>query len=215
VHNAKALLAATSTDPAVARHFAKFDFNKARIIQLTEPRSVYVSYRIRDTIFWTKRRIQLHAGEMLLTDGKITARTKCGNQVSDAAKPDISDEEPEEDVLDEPVALEPMGPSLPIRPQLAPPDLPEGQPIAPSLFANGFSFPYVPFAGIPAVCPIKDGIVDKKCKPHHNKPTPEPGTYVLVLSGLALVLWRYRATHRHPNPVEERPFRAALARQNQ
>ena len=32
---------------------------------------------------------------MLLTDGKITCRTKCGNQISETAKPDISDQEPE------------------------------------------------------------------------------------------------------------------------
>ena len=113
--SAQALRQAAASDKAVARHFSQFDYSRAHLVRLTEPREVYVSYRIRDTVFWTQKRIRLQAGEMLLTDGKITARAKCGNQVSSTAKPEVSNEEPEEDVLDQPVALEPMGPAVPIR----------------------------------------------------------------------------------------------------
>jgi hypothetical protein len=194
VRTAEALRRMVVADRAVARHFAQFDYSKARLLRLTEAREVYVSYRIRDTIFWTRKTIRLQPGELLLTDGNITARAKCGNQVSETAKPDVSNEEPEEDVLDQPVALEPMGPSVPIHPVLHAPALPAGVPIAPTLFAGGFSFPYAPFAGGEPLssCIKKDGKLDERCKPHKHPVAPEPSTMVLLGSGAFLILWRSR-----------------------
>jgi hypothetical protein len=193
------LRSAAARDYVVRRHFTHFDFSRARLERVTEAREVYLSYRIRDTVFWTRKRIRLHLDELLLTDGKITARTRCGNQISDTAKPEVSDEEPEEDVLDQPVAVL-EAPSLPIRPVLGPPDLPIGQPTPPQLFAGGFFFPYVP-VGVPIpakACPAEDGIVDGHCRPkRHRKPVvPEPSTMLLLGSGLALIAWRYRRTAR-------------------
>src|SRR5258708_17188984 len=108
-------------DYVVRRHYAHFDYNHARLVRATEARQVYLSYRIRDNIFWTRRRIRLHLGELLLTDGKITARARCGNQISENAKPEVSNEEPDADILDRPVAeIGPM-PSLFTRPALAAP----------------------------------------------------------------------------------------------
>lgn len=192
--SAKALREAAANDRAVSRHFANFDYNHARLIRLTEPREMYVSYRIRDTVFWTQKRIRLQPGELLLTDGKITARAKCGNQVSDTAKPEVSNEEPEEDVLDQPVALEPIGPSLPVRAALEPPELPVGQPVSPKLYANSFTFPYAPFnlPLPPRNCQFVNGDLDKNCHPHRKPVAPEPSTVVLLLSGLAAISWRYR-----------------------
>ncbi|MGB9199658.1 MAG: PEP-CTERM sorting domain-containing protein [Terriglobales bacterium] len=195
IRNVVALRDAAAHDRAVARHFSQFDFKNARLERLGAPRDVYVSYRIRDTIFWTRKRVHLPAGELLLTDGKIAARAKCGNQISDAAKPEVSDEEPAEDVMDQPVAMEePLAaPPFPLRPSLVQPDLPIGAPIADG-WSGGFSFPYAPIAGPPiGLCLKKDGSIDKHC---HQKPkgppVPEPGTMPLLGSGLALVLWRYR-----------------------
>lgn len=182
-------------DRAVSRHFAHFDYDNAHLVRVTEPREVYVSYRIRDTVFWTRKKIRLHVGELLLTDGKITARAKCGNQVSDTAKPEVSNQEPEEDILDQPVALEPLGPSSPVRPVLAPSDLPTGQPIGPALYANGFVFPFVPPGGVPEhLCKLKNGEIDKKCYHHKPPPSPEPSTMILIASGFAVVGWRFRAS---------------------
>ncbi len=193
--SAQALRQAAASDKAVARHFSQFDYSRAHLVRLTEPREVYVSYRIRDTVFWTQKRIRLQAGEMLLTDGKITARAKCGNQVSDTAKPEVSNEEPEEDVLDQPVALEPMGPAVPIRASLRAPELPAGQPAPPELYAGGFQFPYVPI-GLPLPprdCSVLGAAGGPDCH-HHKKPpaVPEPSTMILLASGLAGIGWRYR-----------------------
>ena len=193
IRNPEALRAAAASDRAVARHFAKFDFDHARLERIAEPRDVYVSYRIRDTVFWTRKKIRLPAGELLLTDGKIAARAKCGNQISDAAKPEISDEEPDQDVMDQPVALEPLGPPFPIRAEVSLPDLPVGQPIV-QAGTGGFSFPYAPiFASPPVVlCLNKNGSIKKNCGGPKPPPSPEPNTVVLLGSGLALIVWRYR-----------------------
>ncbi|MGA9527726.1 MAG: PEP-CTERM sorting domain-containing protein [Terriglobales bacterium] len=192
IKSPQTLRQAAANDKAVSRHFSHFDFNHAHFVRVEQPREVYVSYRIRDSIFWTQKRIRLHPGELLLTDGKITARAKCGNQVSDTAKPEISNEEPEEDVLDQPVALDPMGPALPVRAMLEATDLPSGQPGSPKLFANNLSFPYVGF-NLPL--PPRNCLAvpnDKDCI-HHKKPvTPEPPTMILLASGLMAIGWRYR-----------------------
>jgi hypothetical protein len=191
------LRAAAARDAVVRRHYARFDYDRARLVRLAEAREVYISYRIRNTVFWTHRKVRLRAGELLLTDGKITARAGCGNQISDEAKPEVSNEEPEEDVLDRPVAaLDP--PLSPIRPVLAPFSLPGGQALAPPLFGGPFLFPYVPVnVPLPSrVCAAGDTIVAGRC--HHHKPTttPEPSTMVLAASGLAFIGWRYRRTGR-------------------
>jgi hypothetical protein len=182
-------------DYIVRRHYAHFNFSNARLTRVTEAREVYLSYRIRDTVFWTRKKIRLRVGELLLTDGKITARAGCGNQISDTAKPEVSEEEPSEDVLNQPVAAVESAPSFPARPLLGPPDLPVGQPPPPQLFADNFFFPYVP-VGVPVLstrCPAGDEDLHGHCLPKRHRPVvPEPSTMLLAASGLALILWRYR-----------------------
>lgn len=200
VKDPESLREAAAHDRAVSRHYAHFDYSRARLVRVSEPRAAYVSYRIRDTIFWTRKKLLLHAGEALLTDGEITIRAKCGNQLSETARPEVSEEEPAEDVLDQPVVLEALGPSLPLRPALRLPDLPAGPPIAPPVFGGAFVFPLVSIGGPVASsgCRTKDGNIDKHCRPHHHKKpvVPEPAPGILLASGLAIVLWRYRNTRR-------------------
>ena len=199
VKDASDLRYAALRDYVVRRHYSHFDFDHARLVRNTEAREVYLSYRIRDAVYWTRKRIRLHPGELLLTDGNITARARCGNQISDIAQPEVSNEEPDDDVLDQPVA--PVEPALssPIRALLAPPDLPAGEPTPPKLFAGGFIFPYVPI-GVPIPagrCSSQDILVDGRCRPKHKKPViPEPPTMVLLGTGLTIVMWRYRRAMR-------------------
>jgi hypothetical protein len=196
ITNLNDLRAVSARDYVVRRHYSHFDFSRAHLIRATKAREVYLSYRIRNTIFWTRKKIRLHLGELLLTDGNITARARCGNQISDSAKPEVSDEEPADDVLDQPVASLEPGPSLTIHPVLAPPDLPGGQPSPPVLFGSTFSFPYVPVnVPIPArVCPADEVNIDGHCRHKHRKKpvVPEPSTFLLLASGLPFVFWRYK-----------------------
>ena len=69
----------------MALHYAGFDYAHARLVQLLTERSVYLSYRIGNRVYWTRHRVKLHKGETLLTDGKMTARTRCANRVEESA----------------------------------------------------------------------------------------------------------------------------------
>lgn len=189
-------------DYVVRRHFARFDFNRARLERARQRRLVYLSYRIRDRIYWTHKKVLLSAGELVLTDGNIAARARCGNQISEEAQPDLSDEEPSENTWDTPVAeLSPIERGLPFRSSLARPMFPGVSPRTPSpprLFAGGFYFPYVPFDSAVSFCDdkhhkINDGNEQKKChdKPRHPA-VPEPGSLLLIGSGLTAVAWRWR-----------------------
>ncbi len=211
VHDVNDLQRAVQHDRLVWQHYANFQYQHARLVRATEAREVYLSYRLRNHIYWTKKKMRLHRGELLLTDGKITARTRCGNQVAEEPQPDVSQEEPSEDVLDRPVAHSYPAPPLPLRSSLLPPSLPGVDPVAPrgpQLFGGGFIFPYIPF-GVPltSVCETpaqeaaENGINDnesdeKRCQPKPHKPpvVPEPSTILLISSGLAMVYWQYRRT---------------------
>lgn len=199
LRDASDLRYAALRDYVVRRHYARFNFEQARLIRAVETRQVYLSYRIRDKVYWTHHRVRLPAGELLLTDGKITARARCGNQISESAQPDVSDEEPDQDVLDRPVAELESGPMWPVRTQLAMPELPIADPAAPKLFASTFIFPYEPI-GVPlpyGKCPAGDVTVDSHCrKKHHGPVVPEPPTMVLAVSGLAFLMWRYAKVSR-------------------
>jgi len=199
VKDPDALRDAALRDAVVRRHYSHFDYSRAHLVRATEAREVYLSYRIRDTVFWTRRRIRLQVGELLLTDGKITARARCGNQISETAKPEVSNEEPAEDVLDQPVVAVESAPSMPIRPVLEPPDLPVGEPLPPKLFAGGFFFPYLPngvtfYPERSKHCPAGEEYIDGHCRTHKKPVVPEPSTMALIGCGLVLIMWRYRRT---------------------
>lgn len=85
VYSLAELERAIRTDPVVRAHYSGFDAGKARLVTLKEDRYEYVSYRVKDEVFWTRRRLKIPKGELLLTDGSKFARTRCGNQVSERA----------------------------------------------------------------------------------------------------------------------------------
>lgn len=110
-------------DEVVARHYAGFDARRGRTLTLREPRVAYVSYRVKDQVFFTRKPVRLFAGEQIITDGKTTIRARCGNKVEDAPQAAVSAEEPAEEILNTP-KLE----AEPERPPLGAPGLTDASP---------------------------------------------------------------------------------------
>jgi hypothetical protein len=166
-------------DPIAAAHYAVFNLARTRMIRSDRVRGVYVSYRLANHIYWTKKTLKIAKGETLITDGDHTARGRCGNLISDVPVGPVSAEEPPIRVLD---TLDP-----PETPQVVAefptfawdPELP---PIAGSLPAagGGFFVPpslFSPGGSTSPVLPIPP-VVD----------TPEPTTLLLLSVGLGAIL---------------------------
>ncbi|MFZ0806554.1 MAG: PEP-CTERM sorting domain-containing protein [Candidatus Sulfotelmatobacter sp.] len=212
VKDARELKWAAQHDPVVAAHYAGFDYDHARIVRLTLARTVYVSYRIGQKVYWTRHRVSLHKGETLITDGKITGRTRCANRVEEVPQQATSSLEPPAVQFEEPVApaigTATQTPPVPFqsafnRPPLGgpPPPLLLYDPIGP-----GTWIPLDP-PPLPGVCGIGKGkngggtggtVGGKKkgsngCGPGASGgEVPEPSTWVLMISGLALIYWTAR-----------------------
>jgi len=178
--DAQELKNALARDPVVAAHYTGFDTANAHVVRLDRARAVYVSYRVRNHIYWTSHTLALPKGEPVITDGEHLARTRCGNRMSDTPRTPVALVEPETAVLDGPepeVALlpEPVG-ELPF-PLAYPPVAPVG-PGGGSIF-------------IPPVVPILgggggNGGGEPNIPPKPPVPplaTPEPGTLLLVSTG--------------------------------
>ncbi|HEY1271856.1 MAG TPA: PEP-CTERM sorting domain-containing protein [Terriglobales bacterium] len=204
----------TARDRSVAEHYSGFRYDRARVVRLKQPALVYLSYRLKDKIYWTRTRHKLRSGELLLTDGQITARTKCANQISAQKQLVVSPEEPSAEKLEE-VAPE-MAPPAEVRfpaeyhtALLSSPGSTPG-----STPGSGFQPPAGGFPWFPAPLPPggkgcetaaqekheKDlGIDDDESKETHcpeepPPPTtvPEPGSMLLLGSGLAAIYAGYR-----------------------
>jgi hypothetical protein len=222
IENAKELKWAAEHDPVVAAHYAGFDYERAHIVQLTLARTVYVSYRIGNHIYWTSHRVSLHKGEKLLTDGRMTARTRCANRVEETPQQkSASATEPTQEQLDHPMrsgqGTAMQAPPVPFQSALL------NRPQAPDLGATGPLSLYDPFVGgnfiALSVPPLPQGVCDpvkkkgsgsgaeieanagSKKKPvgtcgvgGSSGTVPEPGTWALFASGLALIAWRFRRT---------------------
>ncbi len=103
VESAAELRNAISRDPLVAQLYASFDLSRAHIVRLTHDREVYVSYRYDGKIYWTKKRLLLRAGETVITEGKETGRTRCGNRVSETPMQPVRQNEPPNAAVNTPV----------------------------------------------------------------------------------------------------------------
>ncbi len=69
-------------DSVIRKHYADFDLKSTKLVTLGSDRYQYVSFRVRDRVYWTGRKIRIPKGEALLTDGVHFARTRCGNRLS-------------------------------------------------------------------------------------------------------------------------------------
>lgn len=206
---------AVQHDPVVAAHYAGFDYDHARVVRLVLARTAYVSYRIGNKVYWTRHRISLKAGETLITDGKITARTRCANQVIEVPQQLHSSVEPAPADFEEPLVPLPgtasTNPPIPYQSSIMRPMLPGEGPSQPlSLydpFGPGTYLPLSPPSLPSGVCePLKKkggggtgGTGGTGTKKNPGNPcgnggggggeVPEPGTWVLMASGLAMMFW--------------------------
>jgi hypothetical protein len=202
VRSADELREIATHDPVVAKHYAGFDYTRAHVIEVDHPRLVYVSYRKGGQIHWTGKQASLHKGEKLLTDGRITARTRCGNQVSVLPQTDTSPQEPMMAELERPDAV--ASGTEQLFPQSATalhldPLIPIGPPYAGFPQPGGFMPLPTGGGGVPVSCTPdkkKNGTKTSKdkCKtvPPPPPAVPEPSTMVLMLSGAAAVYARFR-----------------------
>lgn len=221
VRDARELKWATEHDPVVAGHYAGFDYGRAHVVKVVLAREVYVSYRIGRKLYWTRHPIRLKKGETLLTDGSMTARTRCGNRVEETPQQATSNFEPPAAKFDEPM-LPAMGTSTAAIPAPLQTALNRPADFGPlSLYDPLEGGNWVPIAPPPlpvaSVCGIgptkpKSGQTDvfptetaggknkKKGNPcETGGEVPEPATWLLMISGLALVYWKAR--HRFARNV--------------
>jgi hypothetical protein len=212
VKDARELKWVADHDPVVAAHYAGFDYDHARVVRLTLARTVYVSYRIGKKVYWTRHRISLHKGETLITDGKITGRTRCANRVEEVPQQATSSSEPPAAKFEEPVApavgTATQAPPVPFESALLNRQALPGLGPAPPLmlydpFGPGIWVPIEP-PPLPGVCGVgkgKNGGGTTGGKGKKGNPcgpeggggqVPEPGTWLLVASGIALTYWSAR-----------------------
>ncbi len=94
VYSSAELKYADQEDPVVKEHYSDFNLKKAQMVQLTEDKYQYASYRKKNKVYWTKKKLRLRKGELLLTDGASYARARCGNRLSEKPQTPVSLEEP-------------------------------------------------------------------------------------------------------------------------
>ncbi len=220
VRNVRELKWAAEHDPVVASHYAGFDYDHARVVRLVLARSAYVSYRIGNRVYWTHRRVTLKKGETVITDGKITARTRCANRVEEMPQQATSESEPPPSKFDEPVqpsvGTAMKAPPVPFQTALLNRNpVPGLGPAAPLTTYDPISTEgWTPISPppLPQVCgiPVKKkpgddlGITDSNGKKKKKLGTcgnggggpggevPEPGTWLLMLSGGGAIYWKAR-----------------------
>ena len=101
-HSVDELKKAIANDPIVAGHYRGFDLANTRVEKLEKPKVAFVSYRMGNDVYWTRKPLVIRAGEKVLTDGVNIARTRCANQVSTTPGP-TSEFEPPAVTLDTPM----------------------------------------------------------------------------------------------------------------
>ncbi len=105
VQNTHELRDALLRDSVAAAHYARFNVSRSRILELQVGRSAYVSYRIKNGIFWTSRKVRLLPRERVITDGVNYARARCGNRISEVPQGEQSLHEPTQAELESPLAF--------------------------------------------------------------------------------------------------------------
>jgi hypothetical protein len=179
---------AIARDPVVSAHYAAFRLANARIIRLEQERTLHVSYRLGNKVYWTQRELKLAKGETLITDGAQTALTRCGNLIAEAIEGPVSPNEPTEQALNTPIPS-PYAPRelesddrFPEIQFVSDPGVP---PPGSSFHSGGGASPnnFIP-SGPPGPIPYPGGTT-----PPPVVRVPEPDTRILLLAGLLALLF--------------------------
>lgn len=120
---------AIKLDRVVAKHYAEqgVNVNALRPVNNTKSKQGYVSYRVGDRIYWTKKKVDIEPGEVVLTDGVHKIRGRCGNMISDKPRSPVLNVEPPAKRMNEPdpslrPSIDPsadVAPPAPVMPKLA------------------------------------------------------------------------------------------------
>jgi hypothetical protein len=167
-------------DAVVAKHYEDFELGRTRVIHLDQDRLLYVSYRLGNRVYWTKKPLLLPKGEAVITDGEHLARTRCGNRLSEAPAGPVLAAGPEFEARPPEVAEAfPGTPELVGPPALLFPPLPTSAPPIASVALPGSPLP--PGGGIivPPIVPVPGG--------GSTTPpvvTPEPQIWLMLSAGL-------------------------------
>ncbi len=194
-------------DPVVRQHYENIHVNNLWAGRTMRPSLVYVSYRKGNEIFWTRNKVVIPKGELVLTDGDNVIRARCGNRLRKLPPPLGSSTNPGDDPPDmvletpipsivqppadlqavliartQPVPLPPVG-----QPPVQSPQTPPGPPVPPTTEPGPPIVPIIPV--IPPISPPSG----PPTGPSQPPVVPEPGTLLLFLSGTGLLAgatWR-------------------------
>jgi hypothetical protein len=222
VRSADEVAQAIRRDPVVADHYTNVRTADLREERVQEPMLVHASYRIGDKVFWTKRLLRLQPGEKILTDGTTTIRERCGNLLTtEPLAPEVPALIDEPLAPEFEVAVAPWAPGAGYTLDSPPALQPESEPPAtgnpPPVGGIGPHFYYVPPGSSPPGQPDPRGLPkdphdtpkDPPLDPPVDTPTPtptvtaepptvvpEPGTWILLATGLLFVIGRAMASRR-------------------
>lgn len=100
VYSAQEVARERRRDPVVGAHYAGIGPG-LRAVRVESDFSAHVSYRVRNAVYWTRKRVRLRAGETVLTDGEQLIRARCGNRISMEPQEPTREQEPAEGVLEQ------------------------------------------------------------------------------------------------------------------
>ena len=201
-HSGRELIEGAQREPVVAAHYREFAIGKVRVIRLAQDKRAYVSYRLGNQIYWSKKKVTLHKGEILLSDGEHLARTRCGNRLSEVPAEPTSPSEPRESVLNDP-----LPPPIPVTAADSPLTWPSwpGEPTALVFLPDTPGgripgqpfFPLLPCCGSssgPSHSPLSGPITQPQPYPSPAVATPEPAslTFLTVEFAFLLLFWKFR-----------------------